>query len=95
MFEPVHNAFEPVFVETVHAASQETVFGVASPPDCVASQLVCLDSACVNTLVLDCIRTGCAPLPVPASRAAVLPPFLAPVPVQYWYRVDVAGIQSS
>lgn len=35
MFEPVHHAFEPVSVET-----QETVFGVASPPDCVASQPV-------------------------------------------------------
>lgn len=40
MFEPVHHAFEPVSVETVCAAPQETVFGVASPPDCVASQPV-------------------------------------------------------
>lgn len=94
MFEPVHHAFEPVSVETVRAAPQETIFGVASPPHCVASQPVCLDSACVNTPVLNCIRC-CAPLPVPASRAAVPPPFHAPVPVQYWYRVDVAGIQSS
>lgn len=64
VFEPVHCALEPISVETVHAASLETVFGIASSPCCFPQAYV--DSACVNIPVLDYVKAASAPLFVSA-----------------------------
>lgn len=88
VFEPVHCALEPVSVETVHAASLETVFGIASSLCCFPAGLrrLCLCKYTCFGLCKGCFCSFVCLCP----RAAVLLPFPAPVPVP---RVRVAGAQ--